>query len=279
MAIDTTNMTSGVKPQMFDSQAFQNQYNSGLAGVLGSNQANQNQFLSGYKNAIAGQEQLPDMYKRIGQELNLPTLQSNANQVNNLIANQPYIQRGVTQGFDVNNNQLNNLISKRISDLAPVAQTANTALNTAQNNLTQQMGYGVQQNQQALLPYQTEAQFVGQNSQNAMTGFTTGMQSELNGLLANLSAGVQMSIADQNRLAQLAMAEETNQANLENARRQVVSIGPNGLYNPSTGQTIPGSNQYLSGSQFFNTGTGQWITAPKAASSGTNIGAYLGGGW
>lgn len=240
--LNSSNITSGVKPQMFDSSGYSNQFNNGLQGVQNSNLSQQNNFLSGYKNAIGSDpNNFNTVYNRASSELNIPTLQNNANYLNNQNLNMGSQVRGLTQGFDVNQGQQNNMVNHNIAELAPATSTANSALSSAQTNLGQILQGSAQQQAVDLQPYQQQGQFIGQNSQNAMTGFTTGMSNELNGLLANLNAGVTLSVADQNRLAQLASAEDTNAANMANARRQTAPVGPYGVYDPATGQIIGGS--------------------------------------
>lgn len=187
-----------------------------LATVQKQGQDQYNNFINGYKGFTQGLENPESMYQRVGQQYNVPQLQQAANTTNNLIANMPYTQRVATQGFNVNQNQLDRSTASQIAKLQPVAQTENTALNTAQNNVSAQMGYGMQGQQTQLLPYQSQAQSLPAMIAQQQTGWTDMMGQELSGLLSQFNAGVTMSEGDKNRAAQLAMTEQNyqNQMNL-----------------------------------------------------------------
>lgn len=219
-----------------------------LSGQLGQT----NDFLNRFKGAIGGQESVPGMAARIGGELGLPGLQSNATMLQNTMSNLPTTYSGAVRGFDVNNNQLQRIIAQKSSELAPAVTTAQNSLQSAQNTLNTQMGYTQAEQQKQLLPYQTEQSMLSDRLARETTLYTTQNQQELDALIAKTNAGITLSEGEKNRAQQLAVQEQTfeNQKALNTQQASLSSSSGNAdtsyhdvggqlrLINNATGQVV-----------------------------------------
>jgi hypothetical protein len=160
-ATDASNAESGPRAAELTKE-YLGSGSSGSGGVadygaaqslLGQQKINNAQFLSGqnaqssdylnrYTNAINNQETMSAMAKRLGTELNLPTLQENAYNINKTVRELPQTYNAATRGFDVNANQLSRIVGQKTAELSPALTTANEALGNAQSSLNTQLGYG-----------------------------------------------------------------------------------------------------------------------------------------
>lgn len=210
--------------------------------------ARENDFLTRFRGAISGQEGVSAMASRIGNELGLPGLQSNVTNLSTLLQNMPYTQKAATAGTDVNQNQLDRIIASKASALAPTVTGVTNAYNAATQNLGTQLGYGVQQQQKELLPYSTEASMLSDRAAREVSGYTTQMQSELDALISKMQTDAQLKESELSRMQQLATAEQQHED----------------------------ITRYLSGTNFYDTQSGQWIQAPKqTAGTGSSVLSYL----
>lgn len=165
-------------------------------------------FLNRFKGAVAGQETLPNMATRIGGELGLPQLQANSQSLNNTLFNLPSTYGAATRGFDVNANQLARIIGQKQSELAPAAALASQNTLNAQDQVTKMLGYGVQQQQKELLPYQTESSMLSEQQAREFSGFTADKQNQLTSILSDIAnkravSAAQLAYANQLALAKL----------------------------------------------------------------------------
>lgn len=176
-------------------------------GVLGEERGDYNNYLGRYVGAIQGQENLPHMFDRIGRELGLPTLQQNALQANQTMANIPHTYSGAARGFDVNQNQLNRIVGTKQAAYAPVVQGANLALQGAQDTLGQRIGFTQQEQQKQLLPYEKEQAFLTDYLARKNTNFTFAAEKELSTALARAAAGQTFTGEELNRYNEIAKAK------------------------------------------------------------------------
>jgi len=184
-----------------------------------ANQSNlANDYLKRYTGAIAGQEGMGAMAKRLGAELNLPTLQENAYNINRTVRELPQTYSAATRGFDVNANQLSRIIGQKTAELTPALTTANEALGNAQNTLTTQLGYGQADNARALLPYQSEQALLSDRLARETTLYSKENENELSTIIAKIQSGIQISEAEKNRANQLAISELNYKAEMEKTK-------------------------------------------------------------
>lgn len=224
-------------------------------------QGQTNDFLGRFRNAIGGQESTTDAATRLGQQNNLPVLQANAAQANRSLQNITPNAIANTRGFDVNNSQLQNLISDKVAKLSPVAQQATQQAQDAQNQVNTGLGYLQTDQAKALQPYQTEAQLMPGIQSLVLSGYNQGNADELSSLLAKQSAGVTLSEGEKNRAQALALAEQQHKYDQENQAAQ----------NAFT-LSQPNYQAVSAGNSLYNPATGKFVTAPdpktKAASTG-----------
>ncbi len=190
------------------------QRNDLMAKLTGGEQ----DFLGRYTGAIAGQEPLSAMYSRIGQELGVPQLQQNAGMLRNTLTNLPFTWGSASRGFDVNANQLQRIIAQKSSELTPLVNTAESALGTAQTNLSTRMGLGQAEQNKQLLPFGYEKDIIAERGAREVSGFDAGAENELNALISKANMGITLSEGEKNRANQLAMAEKQYQTQLEIAK-------------------------------------------------------------
>lgn len=170
---------------------------SGAASTATFNQqaqGKQNDFLSRFKAAIGGQETLPDMASRIGGTLGLPQLQANSQSLQNTLFNLPTTYSKATTGRDVNANQLARLIGQKQSELAPAASLASQNTLNAQSNLATQLGYGVQQQQKELKPFETEGSMLSDQLAREFSGFTQDKQNQFDMMMQQMANGQALSM-------------------------------------------------------------------------------------
>lgn len=231
---------------------------SGVAGygdaytLLGQQKANNATFLAGqnaqtsdylnrYKTALSGQESMSAMAKRLGTELNLPTLSENAYNINKTVRELPQTYNSATRGFDVNANQLSRIIGQKTSELAPALTTANEALANAQGSLNTQLGYGQADNAKALLPFQTEKELLTDRLARETTLYTRESENELNVLIEKIKSGIAVSEAEKNRANELAQKEldyKLQKQQLDDSARYKTVSGGGSIYDTVTGKII-----------------------------------------
>jgi len=252
-----------------DTLAKQRASNSALlAGQAGQ----ESDYLKRYTGAIQGQETSSAMAKRLGTELNIPTLSANAYSLNKAVREIPQVYSAATRGFDVNANQLARITGQKTAELTPALTTANEALANANQTLATQMGYELSDQEKALLPYTTEKDLLTNKLARETTMYTAQNENELNTIIQKIASGIEVSEAEKNRAAQLATQEQSYKLEKE---KLSASLGQGNI------ETIGGS-KYL-----VNTTTGEKkllgsATAPSTSTTG-NYGNYYStgktGGW
>jgi len=197
-------------------------------------------YLTRFRQAIMGQEALPHMFTRIGDELNMPNLRTAAVGLQNQLTNLPETYSKATRGFDVNANQLGRIIGTKAAALQPAVETATNALESAQGVQGQMIAANQAEQAKQLKPYETEQSFLTDRWAREQTGFTSANQQELDGLIAKMNAGVTLSEGEKQRANQLSIAEkgyanalkiaEMNNASSEKIASMKSSSDPLGLF-------------------------------------------------
>ncbi len=174
------------------------------ADLIAKQTAAENDFLTRFRAAIGGQESTQAMADRISTELGLPGLRKNAFAVNQQLSDVPDVQSAATRGFDVNENQRQRIIAAKQGELAPSAVKLNTPQQFAEGQLGERLGYGLQEQTKALIPFQTEASMLSDRAAREITGYTNDKQNELTLLLDKLSSQRALTAAETARAQQLA---------------------------------------------------------------------------
>ncbi len=194
------------------------------AGLIEKQKGESSDYLDRFRQAIMGQEGMSHMYRRIGDELNMPNLRTNAVNLQNQMTNLPETYSKATTGFDVNANQLNRIVGTKSAALAPAVETATNALNSARQQQGDMIGATQADQAKQLRPYETEQSFLTDRWAREQTGFTSANEQELNGLIAKMNAGVQLSEGEQQRINALAVAEKQFQASKYAADKQLEGV-------------------------------------------------------
>lgn len=201
--------------------AFAQTLPSAQAGLINKQAGESNDFLTRLRQGIAGQEGLPHMVQRFGDQFNIPTLQKAVSGLTSTLANIPETYSKATRGFDVNENQLGRIVGTKSAALAPALTGAQAALSGAQQQQQQMIAATQAEQAKQLKPFESEQSIISDRWAREQTGFTTANGQELDGLIAKMNAGVQLSEGEQQRANQLAVAEKSFQASKYAADQQL----------------------------------------------------------
>lgn len=213
---------------------------------------------SGYTTAINSQPTVQSMTSTANSQFGVPQLQGEVSndqatedKLNTQIANvgktvgQASQQSIMTDGQKTAAEQnLTTPLQTQLSTATTDESRANTNLNTAQSNASQQVAAGSAQETKQLLPwtqsFSDEAVIAAQNE----TNFTTANANQLSVLLANQSAGVTLTQDEQDNMEKLSQAEDQFAsalavANVNANAPQLISGTDVGVY--SNGQATTGS--------------------------------------
>lgn len=205
----------------FDPNAWQQATNSGLAGIKSSQDATQADYIQSYKNQILGQPSATSLYNTANEKFNVPTLQANANTLNNTMLTTPNSNLDAAKGFNYDANQVAQKTSQDLQRLAPAAAAATTNANTAMTNAGNYVTAGMGQNAYELQPTQQQGQYLMDSYARQQSGFTTTQQSQLEALKQKMMSGVQLSSDEMAAFSNLTTAESSYQSSLNSANAQV----------------------------------------------------------
>lgn len=268
-------MANDYLPDLNQLSGLSAQQKTDTGSFIGGLKSQTGDFLNRYKGAIGGQETMSGMAGRLGDQLNLPTLQKNAASAQQAVYDLPGVYDGATRGFDVNANQLSRIVGQKTSELAPIAQRAQEQANTAQGNLNTLLGYGQADQNKQLLPYQAEQSLLPGLQSTSAGLFSGQQQNELTSLINKINAGVSLTQTEWNNANQLAVAKQ-NFENQKALNQQQYDLGAGG-----------NDRRYITlsdGASLYDTTTGQVISQNQKDFKGTggggvNINAYRSGRW
>lgn len=220
-----------------------------LYGPNGSQTGQMNDYMSAYKNSILNNPTAVDLYTQGNSIFNVPTLQKNATDLNNLVLQTPQNVLNTAKGFNYDNNQVNNQTTLNLEKLSPLATSATNSANTAEGLASNYVQAGLSQNATNLLPIQAYGNQLTNQLGYQATGLNTEQTNELSALVSKMQAGEQLSAAEMSAYATLSAAEESAQGtetaastaanasqNVAKINNQNLSIAPgNTYYNPVTG--------------------------------------------
>lgn len=213
-------MTNGTSAIPFDNSA--NVSFNGTPSPVGQIQGQYGNLEKGYTDAINGQQTVPQLTQRYNDQFGVPQLQgqvqgyqAQGDQLQSQINNAPKTIAQASQESILTQGQKDAAVQSMTNPLQQQLGTLNTNLSRTQANLgTAQSNAGnmvqAEQAQQAkqLMPW-TQA-FSDQNVTSAMqmSGWSAENAQQLQVLLANQSAGVQLTQNEQNNMEKLAQQEQ-----------------------------------------------------------------------
>lgn len=204
----------------------------------------QSDYLSRFRGAIAGQETVPAMYNRIAEETGFNQAAKTNAAMQTQLANLPYTYGKATRGFDVNANQLERLTAQKASELAPTVTAAANQYAASKDMMTALMGATQAQQAKELSSYPVEQQMMSERMAREYSGFDNDAQREYQALVDKMNAGIKLSIAEEDRKAQLEVAKmqydsAIKVAELNNANKPQYSSTTGGaIYNAMTGKIM-----------------------------------------
>ncbi len=241
-----------------------NKQRAATPGFLAGQNAETSDFLTRFRSLLGGQESTTAMASRLGEGLNLPTLQKNAQTMQQTLADIPQTYSAATRGFDVNANQLSRIIGQKTTELAPSAQRAQDQADFAQNQVSTLLGYGQRDQDRQLIPFQTEQSLLSDRLARETTLYTQDNQHELDAIISKMNAGITLSEAEKNRAQELSIAEK----NFENAK----------ALNVQQAQLTGKDNRYITlsdGATLYDTLTGKVVSENNKNFAGTGGGINI----
>jgi hypothetical protein len=181
---------------------------SGLGGLLGGETSD---YVNQYKNAVANNPTVTSLYNTANNMFNVPGLAQTATGLQNRVTNiTPNAYQGA-KGYDIGSTEINNGIANASAYLTPQSNAATANYNTAAGLASQYVTAGQAQNAQNLLPIQSQGTLLQQQEAAQSTGWNNAAQSEFQGLINKMNAGVTLSGTEMARANQLAQSEEAYQ--------------------------------------------------------------------
>lgn len=212
------------------------------------------QYVSDYTKAVQANPTVTALYNAGNTMFNVPQLAQTATNLQNRLTDVvPNAFQGA-KGFDIDSTDINNGIANASAYLTPQAGRATANYNTAAGLASNFVQAGQAQNAQNLLPIQAQAPLLQQSEGAQGTVWNTAAQQTLQGLIAKMQAGVQLSTNEMEMAKTLAQAEEAyqqqqtqNQTTLANtiqgqkyipvaAGNNLVNTVAQSFVNPSTGR-------------------------------------------
>lgn len=233
----------------YDPTAAGNTSTNAVTSNFNTAQSQNAQAVDPLSAAIKANPTVTQLYQQGNSLYNVPQLANLATSLTNSVNNAVPAGYGGARGFDIDSTDINNGVANKLSYLTPQANAANANYNTAAGLASNFVNAGIQQNAQNLIPAQTNAQLTAANQAAEATGWNQAQKSILDGLMAKMQSGVQLSTAEMQTAQQLAATEEQyNQALQANQTAiQVAQIGQEyqtlnpaqTLVNTFTGKSTP----------------------------------------
>lgn len=164
--------------------------------------------LTGFKETVAGQESLGDIFARLGQEYNLGGLRQTAFDVTQAVKNIPESVREVGRQFGVSAGRQERRIAKEQGELLPEAREAAERAQFAEGAVGQRLGMALEEQKKALTPYQVELEALSDRAAREVTKYTTDMQFRLSQILANIEQTGALTRQQAEIAANLALKEK-----------------------------------------------------------------------
>lgn len=213
-------MANGTSPIPFDTSA--NVSFDGTPSPVGNIQGQFNTAEQGYTKAINSQPTVESMTGSANSQFGVPQLQGQVaadqatqDKLNTQISMAPKTIAQASQQSIMTQGQKDAAVQNFTAPLQTQLGTATTDLSrsqanlgTAQSNAQQMVAAGVAQEQKQLLPWTQQFSDLNVTTAMQMSGWTTENAQQLQVLLANQSAGVQLTQDEQDNMEKLAQQEQ-----------------------------------------------------------------------
>lgn len=197
-------------------------------------QAKQQQFITSLNTAISGLPTPTQTYNSLADTLGItPTQTALTSAENNLNTIPQQTQQLATSMGGISSQQMNERNAVKSSELSPIVSSLANTLGIENQNLGTLFNAQEQQNQNTLLPFQYQAQFLGQNAQLAYNTWSQQDQEQFTQLMSKIQSNEQLTNEE-------AMAA-TNFSNQLQMYNQYPSLTGSSLMNPAILQALGGT--------------------------------------
>lgn len=156
--------------------------------------AKENQFLSDFSTAIKNQPSASDIYTNLSKTLGLPEAQKAYDTAQNTLNQIPNdTQQLATSMGGISGAQMNERNAVKSQEQAPLVSALANTLGIKNQNLGTLFSGEMQQQQNKLLPFQTQANFLGQNAQLAFNAWSIPQQQQFTQLMTKIQSDQQLS--------------------------------------------------------------------------------------
>lgn len=201
---------------------------------FGAQKQEADDYLSKYTSAISGMEGIPSMYNRISDQMGLGSLRDAyakygelADTLTGQIRGLPKALAGRSQESLLTEGQRARMVEseqaplmEQFGDVSRAQEAIGTRLGQGEQVAGQLMSAEMAQQERSLLPFERGFDVMEQRQAREFSGYTFQQQQELDRLIANMNAGVQLSIAEKQRAHELSLAELQYKNALKQIREQ-----------------------------------------------------------
>lgn len=192
------------------------------------------QFVQDFTDFLSSQETMPAASDRISKSLGLPDLREQnlrfgeiSDDLTSQLFGLPQQIAGTTRNSLVTESQRQGLVQAAAQPLQQTLGQVSTAagkvgarLSDAEAELGRRLGLQQEQLDRALMPFEMGFTLMENMQAREFAGYSFVEEQELNRLISNQNAGVKLSIAERQRLTELAIKEMEFRNNLDVAREE-----------------------------------------------------------
>lgn len=213
-AADTAKQTGQNAIGSYDPTAAGNSSTNAVTSNFNTAQGQNAQAVQPLTDVIKSNPTAQQLYQQGNNMFNVPALATQATNLTNRVNNVQPNAYNAARGFDISSTDINNGIANATAYLQPQANQATANFNTASGLASNFVNAGLTQNQMNLIPAQENAQLTAANQAAEATGWNQAQKSTLDGLVAKMNAGVQLSQSELQLAGTLAQQEEAYQQQL-----------------------------------------------------------------
>jgi len=180
----------------------------GYQDVMANQVAQENEYLNRFGQKIAAQPTIQDIFNRLATETGLTPIRQQAQGLQQAYEEIPAQQKIAGKQFGISSSRLGRRITEAQTGLAPAVQKAQTQEQNVESGIREQLALESAQQTKELLPLQTEAGMISSRLAQAMTGWTTERQGQLDQLLEKLKGGNELSKQELVNAGEMAKQEE-----------------------------------------------------------------------
>jgi hypothetical protein len=196
----------------YDPTAAGNSSTGAVTSNFNTNQAQNASAVDPLQKVINSNPTVTSLYQQGNALYNVPQLATQATDLSNRLTDVTPNAYQAAKGFDIDSTDIGNGIANASAYLGPQSGRATANYNTAAGLASNFVNAGQLQNAQNLIPAQENATLTAQNMAAEQTGWNQAQKSILDGLLAKMQSGVQLSQTEMTTAQQLAATEEAYNA-------------------------------------------------------------------